>query len=69
MAGELAYAIGAERLIFLTDVNGVMDGVGQSHPTPQCEERPPSPRFRCGEGRNDTQAGGLFACPGPGSGD
>ena len=29
VAGELAYAIGADRLIFLTDVNGVMDGSGR----------------------------------------
>ncbi len=26
VAGELAYALGAERLIFLTDVEGIMDG-------------------------------------------
>jgi acetylglutamate kinase len=29
VAGELAYALGAERLIFLTDVEGVMDGSGR----------------------------------------
>ena len=29
VAGELAHAIGAERLIFLTDVDGVMDGSGR----------------------------------------
>ena len=28
-AGELAYAVSAERLIFLTDVEGVMDGSGR----------------------------------------
>ena len=29
VAGELAYALGAERLVFLTDVPGVMDGNGR----------------------------------------
>ena len=29
VAGQLAYALGAERLIFLTDVEGVMDGSGR----------------------------------------
>ncbi|PKB70865.1 MAG: acetylglutamate kinase [SAR202 cluster bacterium Io17-Chloro-G6] len=29
VAGELAYAMGAEQLIFLTDVTGVMDGGGR----------------------------------------
>ena len=29
VAGELAYALGAERLIFLTDVEGIMDGNGR----------------------------------------
>ena len=29
VAGELAHALGAERLVFLTDVEGVMDGAGR----------------------------------------
>ena len=29
VAGELAYCVGAERLIFLTDVEGVLDGSGR----------------------------------------
>lgn len=29
VAGELAHALGAERLVFLTDVEGVMDGSGR----------------------------------------
>ena len=29
VAGELAYALGAERLVFLTDVAGVLDGGGR----------------------------------------
>lgn len=29
VAGELAYAVAAERLIFLTDVGGIMDGSGR----------------------------------------
>ena len=32
VAGELAHAMGAERLIFLTDVDGVMDGNGRVIP-------------------------------------
>ena len=32
VAGELAYALGAERLIFLTDVPGLMDGNGRVLP-------------------------------------
>ena len=32
VAGELAYAIDAEKLIFLTDVEGVMDGAGRVIP-------------------------------------
>ena len=32
VAGELAYAVGAERLIFLTDVEGVMDASGRVIP-------------------------------------
>ncbi len=32
VAGELAYALGARRLIFLTDVEGIMDGNGRVIP-------------------------------------
>ena len=32
VAGELAYALGAQRLIFLTDVDGIMDGNGRVIP-------------------------------------
>ncbi|PKB64270.1 MAG: acetylglutamate kinase [SAR202 cluster bacterium Io17-Chloro-G2] len=32
VAGELAHALGAERLIFLTDVEGIMDGNGRVIP-------------------------------------
>ena len=46
VAGEVAYALGAQRLVFLTDVSGIMDGNGRV--IPRLDRRRANLLFRSG---------------------
>ena len=55
VAGELAHAVDAERLIFLTDVEGVMDGSGRVIQRLSPRSARILLQIGCGQGRDDTQ--------------
>ena len=63
VTGELAYAMEADRLIFLTDVEGVLDGGGRLIPRLTSRQAPVPPQLGGGKGRDDPQTRGMCACP------
>ena len=70
VASEIAGALKAERLIFLTDVPGVRDGEGKFLPRLSAAEAKVNDSLRGYLGRDDTQGGGmpqrpLAECPRP----